>query len=72
MLMKGKKHSVDESALKDELLSKAKSKHSDAKKKKFKDFMSSAMTAKNKKGKGIKATKGGKWGHYKDGKFKAD
>jgi len=58
--------------LKNEILRKAQEKHAAAKKKKFKDFMSSAMSAKDRKKKGVRATKDGKWGHYKGGKFKAD
>ena len=34
--------------------------------------MSSAMSAKDRRKKGVRATKGGKWGYYKGGKFKSD
>jgi|TARA_Y200000002_G_scaffold308583_1_gene264858 hypothetical protein len=70
-LMKGETHK-ETTDLKNEILKKAQDRHAAAKKKKFKDFMSSAMSAKDRRKKGVRATKGGKWGYYKGGKFKSD
>ena len=70
-LMKGETHK-ETTDLKNEILKKAQDRHAAAKKKKFKDFMSSAMSAKERRKKGVRATKGGKWGYYKGGKFKSD
>tara|TARA_B100000965_G_scaffold7480_2_gene5804 strand:+ start:2074 stop:2331 length:258 start_codon:yes stop_codon:yes gene_type:complete len=63
---------LEESNLKQELLKRAETKHNDAKKKKFNKFMSDVQSAKDRRSKGMRGTSGGKWGHFKKGKFTPD
>ena len=59
-------------SLKDELLDRAEKKHKEAKT--YKKVMAAGKKAKEKlrDPKGIRGTSKGKWGYYKDGKFKPD
>ena len=69
------KEMIETTSLKNEILAKAQEKHSEAKKKKYKQIMDAGKAAKEKVGKdprGVRALSKGKWGYVKDNSFTPD
>ena len=69
------KEMIETTSLKNEILAKAQEKHSEAKKKKYKQIMDAGKVAKDKLGKdprGVRALSKGKWGYVKDNSFTPD
>ena len=69
------KEMIETTSLKNEILAKAQEKHSEAKKKKYKQIMDAGKAAKEKLGKdprGVRALSKGKWGYVKDNSFTPD
>ena len=69
------KEMIETTSLKNEILAKAQEKHSEAKKKKYKQIMDAGKAAKEKVGKdprGVRALSKGKWGYVKNNSFTPD
>ena len=69
------KEMIETTSLKNEILAKAQEKHSEAKKKKYKQIMDAGKVAKDKLGKdprGVRALSKGKWGYVKNNSFTPD
>ena len=69
------KEMIETTSLKNEILAKAQEKHSEAKKKKYKQIMDAGKAAKDKVGKdprGVRALSKGKWGYVKNNSFTPD